>query len=411
MNIRRMQQIDFWLGVPLCAIATAALRVLGRRTAAPRPRRILFIGLSELGSTILAGPAMRKARDELKAELYFLTSDVNFASVGLTGLVPAANVFSIRIGSLASLARDTFVFLAWARRNELDTVVDLELFSRFSALLTGCSGAARTVGFHRFHQEGLYRGGMLTHRVAYNPHIHIAKGFVALVDALLSRKATIPYSKTVIEDSALQFSLPPVEVPARDAILVRVRAALPQFDPPHGRLVLLNPNSGDLLPLRRWPTDRYLALARRILAGDPQASILVTGSESDRENAARLAAEVNDPRCASFAGQTSLADLRPLYAIASVMVTNDSGPAHIAAASSLPTVALFGPETPRLYGPLGAVRVHYAGLACSPCATAYNHRRTACTDNACMQAIEVDAVCADVVSILALARKPAGAGA
>ena len=83
------------------------------------------------------------------------------------------------------------------------------------------------------------------------------------------------------------------------------------------------------------------------------------------------------------------------------MVTNDSGPAHIAAAANLQTIVLFGPETPKLYGPLGTARVLYAGLACSPCATAYNHRKTACTDNVCMQAISVDTVYSELDSVLA----------
>jgi hypothetical protein len=67
---------------------------------------------------------------------------------------------------------------------------DLELFSRYTALMTGFSGGSRRIGFYRFHQEGLYRGEMLTHRVAYNPHIHIAKNFIALVDALLVPEPT-----------------------------------------------------------------------------------------------------------------------------------------------------------------------------------------------------------------------------
>ena len=63
----------------------------------------------------------------------------------------------------------------WTRRNAIDTVVDLELFSRFTGLLTGFCGADRRIGFYRYNNEGLYRGDMLTHRVAYNPHIHIQK--------------------------------------------------------------------------------------------------------------------------------------------------------------------------------------------------------------------------------------------
>ena len=103
----------------------------------------------------------------------------------------------------------------------------------------------------------------------------------------------------------------------------------------------------------------------------------------------------------SLAGKTALAELPALYSHASVMVTNDSGPSHFAAATGLPTIVLFGPETPKLYQPLGPSRAIYAGLACSPCVSAQNHRKTACTDNVCMKAISVDEVYAVVAEVLA----------
>jgi hypothetical protein len=70
----------------------------------------------------------------------------------------------------------------------------------------------------------------------------------------------------------------------------------------------------------------------------------------------------------------------------------------------LATIVLFGPETPKLYEPLGNSRAIYAGLACSPCVSAHNHRRTACTDNVCMQAITVEEVYAAVAETLAAPR-------
>ena len=75
------------------------------------------------------------------------------------------------------------------RKAKIDTVVDMELFSRYSGLLTGLSGARRRVGFHKFHAEGLYRGEMLTHRVNHNGHIHMAKNFICMVNALLAAEA------------------------------------------------------------------------------------------------------------------------------------------------------------------------------------------------------------------------------
>jgi ADP-heptose:LPS heptosyltransferase len=287
---------------------------------------------------------------------------------------------------------------------DIDTVIDLELFSRFTALLTGLCGADRRIGFYRFHGEGLYRGEMLTHRVAYNPHIHIAKNFIALVDALLAPAPSVPYSKTLIGDDQIKVKIAPASAQARAQVLARIRSLAP-FDPARHRLVLINPNASELLPHRRWMPDRYAQLINRILAAHDDVVVMITGAPSEREGAERLAA-VN-PRAVSFAGHSSLADLPALYAHATLMVTNDSGPAHFAAAAGLPTIVLFGPETPRLYQPLGPSRAIYAGLACSPCVSAHNHRKTACTDNVCMQAIRVEEVYAAVDELL---RVPQQAG-
>jgi ADP-heptose:LPS heptosyltransferase len=82
------------------------------------------------------------------------------------------------------------------------------------------------------------------------------------------------------------------------------------------------------------------------------------------------------------------------------MVTNDSGPAHFAAAAGLPTVVLFGPETPNLYQPLGNSKAIYAGIACSPCVSAHNHRKSACNDNVCMRAISVEQVFQALTAVL-----------
>jgi len=334
----------------------------------------------------------------MSAELFFVIFTRNVGSLDLLGTFPAENVFTISDASMFALARDTLAFLFWARRKQIDTVVDLELFSRFTALLTGLSGADRRVGFYRFHQEGLYRGEMLTHRVAYNPHIHIAKNLIALVDALLAPAPTVPYSKTLIGDDQIKAEIAPASAQARDRMLARIRQLAP-FDPATHRLVLINPNASELLPHRRWMPDRFAQLIGRILAAYDDVVVLITGAPEERQEAERLAA-ASGPRTVSFAGHSTLADLPALYAHAALMVTNDSGPAHFSAAAGLPTIVLFGPETPKLYQPLGNSRAIYAGLACSPCVSAHNHRKTACTDNVCMQAIQVDEVYAAVAEVL-----------
>ena len=389
-----MRRIDRIAGVPLCFLATIALKLWWRlRPKRARPvHRILFIELSEMGSTILADPAMRKARERTGAENYFVIFARNADSLAIMGTIAQPNVFTIRTNSLWHLATDTMAFLRWTRRNAIDTVVDLELFSRFTGLLSGLSGADRRVGFYRFNNEGLYRGDMLTHRVAYNPHIHIAKNFVALVNALLSEVPTIPYSKTIIDDDELALPFRPGSLAARAAVLAKINPLVPAHDVSELRVLLINPNAGEMLPQRRWTPNRFLQLIRRILAAHDDVLVLITGAPHERAEAEKLAAQAHSDRCVSVAGSLTLAELPALYSLAIFMVSNDSGPAHFAAASGLPTVVLFGPETPDLYRPLGNSIPIYAGLACSPCVNVNNHRKSACTDNVCMSAISVDRV-------------------
>ncbi len=394
MKIELMRKVDYFAGIPLCFLATLLVRFSGLLAGPERapPQQILFIELSEMGSAILVDPAMRKMRRAANAELYFLIFKSNAASLRLLGTVPESNVFTIREDNFINLAVDSLRFLFWARRRRIDTVIDLELFSRYSALLTGLSGAARRAGFHGFNDEGLYRGQMLTHRVAYNPHLHIAKNFIALVNAVLAAKAELPFSKTRIEDSEISLARAPVDQGAIGMMRGRIRSAFPRYDETRHRIVLINPNASDLLPQRRWMPERFVEVMRGLLADDERLLILITGSPQERAAATLLQERVGDERCVNFAGCLELGELPALYQIAALMLTNDSGPGHFSSVTGLRTFVLYGPETPLLYGSLGNSTPIYAGLACSPCVSAANHRKTPCTDNVCLQVITAEAV-------------------
>ena len=402
MNVDTARRIDRFIGMPLCAIASGLLRVGWKTRNVPQLiRRVLFIELSEMGSAILAEPAMRKIRERTNAELFFVIFQRNAASLELTGTITEQNVFKIRDESFLTLFWDTIKFLVWTRKHKIDTVVDIELFSRYTALLTGLSGCSRRAGFYRFHNEGHYRGEMLTHRVAYNPHIHIAKNFIAQINALLSVAPTTPYSKTIIQDAELEFALVSPAAHAIDAIARKISEVAPTFELARKRLVLINPGGNQFIPQRRWMPERFVELIGRVIGAHEDVLVLITGAANELEFCAAIAANINHPRCITFAGQSTIAELPALYALSSLIVTSDSGPAHFAAACRLPTVVLFGPETPKLYKPLGNADVIYAELACSPCVSAQNHRRTPCTDNVCMKAITVDEVFGSVARILA----------
>jgi ADP-heptose:LPS heptosyltransferase len=106
------------------------------------------------------------------------------------------------------------------------------------------------------------------------------------------------------------------------------------------------------------------------------------------------------PRCASLAGAVAVDQLPALFARSCLLVSNDSGPAHVASLTQTPTLVLFGPETPLLYLPLGQARALYEALPCSPCIRPANQRRSSCRDNRCMHAIRVEDVLNEIDAML-----------
>lgn len=399
MKVDTMRFIDKYAGIPMCFFATLAKYVFMRPKVGVVPKNILFIELSEMGSAIIADPTMREAKKRFNAELFFLIFKKNKPSLELLETVPDENIFTIDASNMASLVKDTLRFLKWARVKKIDTVVDLELFSRFTALLAGFSGADNIVGFYNFHGEGLFRGNMMTREISYNPHIHISKNFMAMINALSENVDTVPFSKTIIRDEDIILAKCQIQEIKVEKVVEKIQSIYPNYKK-GARILLINPNASELLPQRRWMSEGYAEVIKLSLAKYDDIIVLITGGSSEYKGAEALKVMVNDNRCINFAGSSKLAELTSLYSISSLMVTNDSGPAHFAAVTDMPTIVLFGPETPKLYSSLGDTTPIYAGLACSPCVSAANHRKTPCYDNACLKHITAETVFNEIVKRL-----------
>lgn len=394
MKVDTMRRIDYYIGVPLCLLGSIwnkFVLLVGKKSK-KSPKNILFIELSEMGSAILVDPAMRKLQKEVNANVHFAIFKKNKPSLDLLKTVPDGNIYTIRENNMAAFVFDTLKLFFWTRIRKIDAVIDLELFSRFTALLTGFSGAPYKVGFHAYYNEGLYRGSFLTHKVAYNPHIHIAKNFIALVNALLSDKKEVPYSKTLIADE--EITLAKVKISDEEKKVIRdiVKSCFSGFKPDVHKIILINPNASELLIQRRWPPQYYAGLIKKILEACGNALVLITGDPRERQEAELLKDQIQSDRLINFAGKVTFAQLPLLYSISEFMITNDSGPGHFSAVTDMPSFVIFGPETPALYGSLGKTTAIYAGLACSPCVSAANHRKTACKDNVCLQVIKPEQV-------------------
>ena len=304
-----------------------------------------MLKLVEQGATVLAYPALRTAVERVGAEnLFFMVLEENRPILDMLGIVPPANVIAVPKGGLLTTLRGMLAALARVRREKIDAVIDFELFARSSAVLAYLTGATRRVGYHAYNGDGPWRGDPMTHRLGYSPQVHTLRAMLVQTEALWLDPAGLP--AVGIDMSTLDESITRFQPTADETEEVRrtLRQLAGGRDP--RPLVLLNANASDLIPLRKWEGDRYVTLARRLLADDPDLTIAFTGAPSEAPPIDALVRQVGDARCVSMAGKTTMRQLLVLCTLADVLVTNDSGPAHFAALTDIDIPTLFGPRPP-----------------------------------------------------------------
>jgi ADP-heptose:LPS heptosyltransferase len=402
-TLDRQRWVDRVIGPPICRLITWFHRLRGPDHPPREVQRILIILLSEMGALVLTRPMFDRLRERYPtATFYILCSEQNRQALDLLDVVSAERTLVIRSGSVFALAQDTVAAVRRMRALRLDAVLDLELFARVSAILAGLSGAPIRVGFHRFTQEGLYRGDFFNRPVLYNPYQHIAQQFVTLAEAVGS--VDLPTAKRLVGPSALR--LPPLLLrpgeldAARDLLDQRHRSIA------NRPLVFLCPGAG-LLPIRAWPVASFGVVARHFV--EQGYGVAIVGVSADRELAQIIQRDCQHAACVDLTGYTkTVRDVAVLLHLGVLLITNDGGTGHIASLTPISSIVLFGPETPILYGTLSsrAVNLHKP-LSCSPCLTAYNHRRSPCDgDNVCLKSIAPEEVLVLANDLIRRAQEP-----
>ena len=122
---------------------------------------------------------------------------------------------------------------------------------------------------------------------------------------------------------------------------------MPAVEPPVRDVAVVHP--GAAFPGRRWPPERFAAVARHLAAAGHR--VVVTGGPAERELALQVASLAGLPEDAVLAGTTTSLELAAVVAAARLVVCGDTGVAHLATAYRRPSVVLFGPVSPALWGP------------------------------------------------------------
>ncbi|MFA6411698.1 MAG: glycosyltransferase family 9 protein [Syntrophales bacterium] len=188
---------------------------------------------------------------------------------------------------------------------------------------------------------------------------------------------------------------------AMDEPLKPVSGLIPAIDPAAATLRQRHPlfvgiNPGGDRANRRWPIERYATVGNKI-AATLNARILIFGGPGEEQIAGSIQGKMKS-EVVNLAGNLSINDLAYVISRLDLLITNDSGPMHIAAATKTPVVAIFGPEDPVLMRPYTSedlYRVIYKPLPCRPC------QKDQCARPLCLEAITPDEVLSSCMELLA----------
>ncbi len=387
------RRIDSSVGLVLCALLYAVARLrarLGgppqpalrattpplRDAPLPRPRRVLAIKLYGLGNVTMIVPVLDALRRGAPGvEIDFLTIDANRLLLERSGVVD--RVLGVAVTDYRALVRSLSAAVRTIRGRRYDLVVDFEQFLKLSSLIGYLSGAPERIGFNT---DGQRRGWLYTTRVVYTDGEHMRQIFLRLLRPLgIEARLRLPSFSVLAEERA------------------RVAGLLAEHGIPadHYPIVGIHLGSGPNfyeVPLKRWPVERFAALADALAERHGAAVVLTGRGEEERAIVGAARAAMRQP-AVDACDRLGIGDLLALLQACHLVVSNDTSVMHLAAAVGTPVVALFGPTSPQQYGPGNPEDlVFYRDLYCSPCLTNYNLKVSYCSDPVCLRSITTEQV-------------------
>lgn len=391
MRTRRKIHVDRLVGRPLAGAANLVARGLGRvlrRDHSVDPdavRTIAVVKFVGMGSILHATPLLRGlVRRFPNARIVFVTARGNrrfvehLANVDEILCVDDRGPLRLLLTSLATLG-------ALARRR-VDLYFDLEVYSAYACLMALLSLARNRYGLYRTSVR--FKLGIYTHALYFNTHKAIRELY-----GQLGAAAGVPAER--------EPALGPLRVSdeARRSLDARWQqlAGATAGEAP----IVFNPNASDLLEERRWPAHQVVAAVEKLVRRGHLVAFSGAPDEAPyvAELTGRLSSETRE-RVVNTAGELTLPELLALLERARCVVSNDTGPMHMAIALGRPTVCLFGPCHPAHYGVRSPdVEILYEPVFCSPCVH-HTDEPPCAGDNVCMKRIEPDAVLAAVERLL-----------
>lgn len=306
-----LRALDVWAGIPLCALFGA---VRGRRSSGP-PARVLHIGLlrsAAIGDTVLLSAAVADLRASFpESRITLFTGGSNF---GVAQLIPGIDrVVRLPIANPRMAVREIRSCGAF------DVWIDFGQWPRFDALMSHLAESRFKAGFRT---RGQHRHYVYDVCCEHRTDRHEVENFRALAALAGSRGDNPP----------------------------RILAPEQGPEAPCGSVVFHMFPGGSRAAVKSWPSEQWLELGRLVVASG--RSVVVTGSERDRDASVAFAANLPAGSALVTAGELGIAETARMLTSASAVVSVDTGVMHMASALGCNLVALHGPTSAKRWGPL-----------------------------------------------------------
>jgi lipopolysaccharide heptosyltransferase II len=306
--------------------------------------KVLILKPSSLGDVVQALPVLRLIKQHRPHSKVFWWVERGLMGLlegdpDLTGIIP----FNRNEWPSLRACKHMWSNIQWMRDQKFDWVIDLQSLARSGSVAWLANGKL-TVGLDDPREGARCLFDHAVVRAGYDQHA---------VDWYLSvlPKLGVPVGK---------FTWLPKRAEAARCIRTRWPVEQSQW-------VALQPGARWLN--KRWPAEYYAAVVRDLSSGRPGLRFAVLGSAEDRPLAEKICATAND-RCLDLTGALSLPEMIEWIRACSLMVSNDTGPMHVAAAVGTPLLGIFGPTHPSRTGPYGQLaNVVRSQVSCAPCMT------------------------------------------
>lgn len=326
--LKIFKKIDKFIGTPICYF----LGLFVKEKSIPQPetiKKILIIKLIAMGDIIVILPTLRAVRNKYpNAKIYFLTTPSMKALLQSSPDVDEVITLDI--------SRDTtpwglINFINNLNKLKFNIVLELTHYYRLVSIITFLAKIPHRVGFAI---SGQGRNMLLTKRIKYNDDLHEVESFGTIAEAvnaplknkqLISptfntRQEDIHYVKTWLENRNIK------------------------------KFIVIHPGTSAIAKSRRWPAEKFRELADKLT--EKGYDIIFSGAKEEMPIITKILSSTNK-KYLNLVGKTTLSQLLELFKKARVVISLDTGPMHLSAASGTPTLGLFGANTPKKWGPYG----------------------------------------------------------